>query len=180
MVRGDKYDRFGLAANGSAKATDWLKIGGSINSSISNTGYTDGARKGGQYATEGFTRLALILPTNVPAYNEDGTPYLGESGYIGTSPNTVYNGYTNPVALLNYGSGVNSEVLRFIGNAYAEVHPFAGLTLKTQYGLDYSHIDDKNFRTAMMFGDTENVRIRINSAKLRSKQDEYSRLPVLG
>jgi len=169
MVRGDKYNRFGLSANGSAKATEWLKIGGSINSSISNTGYTDGARKGGQYATEGFTRLALILPTNVPAYNEDGTPYLGESGYIGTSPNTVYNGYTNPVALLNYGSGVNSEVLRFIGNAYAEIHPFAGLTLKTQYGLDYSHIDDKNFRTAMMFGDTENGSATNYSAKLRSE-----------
>ncbi|MDD4593309.1 MAG: SusC/RagA family TonB-linked outer membrane protein, partial [Parabacteroides sp.] len=33
MVRGDKYNRFGLSANGSAKATEWLKIGGSINSS---------------------------------------------------------------------------------------------------------------------------------------------------
>lgn len=166
MVQGDKYNRYGLNASGSAKATDWLKVGGSMNASVSNTRYTDGARKGGQYATEGFTRLALILPSNVPVYNEDGTPYLGEGGYIGTSPNTVYNGYTNPTALLHYGSGVNSEIIRFLSNVYAEITPFAGLTLRTQYGLDYSHIDDKNFRTAKMFGDTENGTATNYSAKL--------------
>lgn len=156
MVKGDKYSRFSLSANGNVNATNWMRLGGSVKASTSSTSYTDGARKGGQYATEGFTRLALILPPNVPAYNEDGTPYLGESGYIGRSPNTVFNGYTNPAALLYYGSGVNTDIIRFIGMAFAEFHLAPGLVFKTQYGMDYSHVDDQNFRTAMMFGDYEN------------------------
>lgn len=165
MVQGDKYNRYGLNASGSAKVANWLKVGGSLNTSVSTTQYTDGSRKGGQYATEGFTRLALILPPNVPVYNEDGTPYLGESGYIGTSPNTVYNGYTNPTALLYYGSTRSSEIIRFLSNMYAEIHPFHNLTLRTQYGIDYSHVDDKDFRTAKMFGDTENGNVTNYSAK---------------
>lgn len=165
MVLGDKYHRFGLNGSGSINATSWLKIGGSVNTSISNTKYTDGSRKGGQYATTGFTRLALVLPPNVPAWNDDGTPYLGEYGYIGRSPNTVFNGYTNPVALVYYGSGRGSEIIRMIGSAYAELKPVKGLTIRTQYGLDYSHVDDKFFATAMMYGDQENGMAQNYSAK---------------
>ncbi len=157
IIQGDAYDRFGMSANASAQATDWLKIGGSVNASTSNTMYTDAGRKGGQYATEGFTRLGLILPPNVPINNEDGTPYLGDgSGYIGYEPNTIFNGFTNPTALLEYGSGVDTRIMRFVSSAYAEVHPFNGLTLRTQYGLDYSNINDAVFKTAMIFGDYEN------------------------
>ena len=47
-------------------------------------------------------------------------------------PNTVKNGYTNPAALLTYGSGVQSEITRILTSVFAEVRPVEGLTLRTQ------------------------------------------------
>ncbi|WP_233547776.1 TonB-dependent receptor [Parabacteroides sp. AF17-28] len=156
MVKGDKYNRLGTNASVSSQATEWLKVGANVNASTSQTKYTDRSRKGGTFATEGFTRMAIINPPNVPIYNEDGTPYLGEGGYLGMSPNTVKNGYTNPAALLTYGSGVQSEITRILTSVFADISPVEGLTLRTQYGIDHSRVEDKIFNTAMMFGDTEN------------------------
>lgn len=158
MVKGDKYHRFGTNANISTQATDWLKLGANINASNSQTAYTDRSRKGGTFATVGFTRMAIINPPNVPIYNEDGSPYLGEGGYLGMSPNTVKNGYTNPAALLTYGSSIQSEITRILSSFFAELTPVKGLTLRTQYGLDHSRVEDKIFETAMMYGDSENGR----------------------
>ncbi|MCD7852296.1 MAG: SusC/RagA family TonB-linked outer membrane protein [Parabacteroides sp.] len=156
MVKGDKYNRLGTNASVSSQATEWLKVGANVNASTSQTKYTDRSRKGGTFATEGFTRMAIINPPNMPIYNEDGTPYLGEGGYLGMRPNTVKNGYTNPAALLTYGSGVQSEITRILTSVFAEVRPVEWLTLRTQYGIDHSRAEDKIFNTAMMFGDTEN------------------------
>lgn len=164
IVKGDKYKRFGMNASGQVQATKYLKIGGSVNASTSQTEYADRSRRGGQYATEGFPRLGLILPTNVPAWREDGTPYE-EDHWMGKGNNTTFNGYTNPAGLLYYKSRVNSEIIRFLGNVYAEVKPVEGLTLKTQYGMDYNHIDDTDFRNAVIYGDYENGSVGNHSTK---------------
>lgn len=149
MVYGDSYKRFGIDASGNVRANNWLTVGGSVKASSSNTKVTDQSRRGSQYATEGFSRMALILPPNQPAYNEDGTPYIGDvdGGLLGRAPNTVMNSYPNPSAILYYGSNHTAEFLRAISSAYANIQLTQGLTFHTQYGLDYLHIDDKDFRT---------------------------------
>ena len=168
IVQGDRYNRFGLNASGSVQATKYLKIGASVNTSVSTTEYVDRSRRGGQYATEGFPRLGLILPTNIPAWREDGTPYE-EDHWMGKGNNTTFNGYTNPAGLLYYKSRVNSEIIRMLGNVYAEIKPFAGMTLKTQFGLDYNHIDDTDFRNSIIFGDYENGSVGNHSTKRTRK-----------
>ena len=168
VVKGDEYKRFGLQANGRVKATDWLTVGGSISTSNSKTRYTDRSRRGGQYATEGFPRMGLILPTNLPAWDEDGLPHL-EDGWIGQGNNTVFNGYSNPAGLLYYGSNITAEILRFLGNAYAEIKPFSGFTIKTQFGMDYNNITDYNFYNSIAWGDTENGQVSNTSTK-RTRQ----------
>ncbi len=149
MVYGDSYKCFGIDASGNVRANNWLTVGGSVKASSSNTKVTDQSRRGSQYATEGFSRMALILPPNQPAYNEDGTPYIGDvdGGLLGRAPNTVMNSYPNPSAILYYGSNHTAEFLRAISSAYANIQLTQGLTFHTQYGLDYLHIDDKDFRT---------------------------------
>ncbi|KAA6333449.1 TonB-dependent receptor SusC [termite gut metagenome] len=157
MVINDHYDRLGGAANVTAKATSWLKLGINLNATTSNTAYTDKGRKGSQFAIENFSRMALILPPNIPAYNEDGSPYVGEDGVLGYGPNTVkVTGYPNPVALLEFGSGRNSDAARIISSYFAELSPIRGLTLKTQLGIDYLTISDEMFNNPFA-GDGFNV-----------------------
>ena len=144
IVKGDKYDRLGVKANINVQATDWLKVGMNTNVTTGTTSYVDAARRGSNFAVGGFPRLALINAPNLPMYNEDGTPYYlaQDLGYGG---NTVFSTFSNPAAILSLGNGLSSDVTRFIGVFYAEATPLKGLSLKTQYGVDYARIEEQRF-----------------------------------
>jgi TonB-linked SusC/RagA family outer membrane protein len=147
VIINDRYNRLGGAANITAKATDWLKFGVNLNATTSGTEYSDKGRNGGLFATEGYTRMALITPPNMPAYNEDGTAYLGSGGTIGYEPNTVASGYPNPAAVIEYGSITKSNVSRLISSYSAELTPIERLNIKTLLGIDYMNVVDERFNT---------------------------------
>ena len=144
IVKGDKYDRLGVKANINVQATDWLKVGMNTNVTTGTTSYVDAARRGSNCAVGGFPRLALINAPNLPMYNEDGTPYYLAQG-LGYGGNTVFSTFSNPAAILSLGNGLSSDVTRFIGVFYAEATPLKGLSLKTQYGVDYARIEEQRF-----------------------------------
>ena len=144
IVKGDKYDRLGVKANINVQATDWLKVGMNTNVTTGTTSYVDAARRGSNFAVGGFPRLALINAPNLPMYNEDGTPYYLAQG-LGYGGNTVFSTFSNPAAILSLGNGLSSDVTRFIGVFYAEATPLKGLSLKTQYGVDYVRIEEQRF-----------------------------------
>ena len=144
IVKGDKYDRLGVKANINVQATDWLKVGMNTNVTTGTTSYVDAARRGSNFAVGGFPRLALINAPNLPMYNEDGTPYYLARG-LGYGGNTVFSTFSNPAAILSLGNGLSSDVTRFIGVFYAEATPLKGLSLKTQYGVDYARIEEQRF-----------------------------------
>ncbi|MCS3166501.1 TonB-dependent receptor [Bacteroides fragilis] len=144
IVKGDKYDRLGVKANINVQATDWLKVGMNTNVTTGTTSYVDAARRGSNFAVGGFPRLALINAPNLPMYNEDGTPYYLAQG-LGYGGNTVFSTFSNPAAILSLDNGLSSDVTRFIGVFYAEATPLKGLSLKTQYGVDYARIEEQRF-----------------------------------
>ena len=144
IVKGDKYDRLGVKANINVQTTDWLKVGMNTNVTTGTTSYVDAARRGSNFAVGGFPRLALINAPNLPMYNEDGTPYYLAQG-LGYGGNTVFSTFSNPAAILSLGNGLSSDVTRFIGVFYAEATPLKGLSLKTQYGVDYARIEEQRF-----------------------------------
>ena len=144
IVKGDKYDRLGVKANINVQATDWLKVGMNTNVTTGTTSYVDAARRGSNFAVGGFPRLALINAPNLPMYNEEGTPYYLAQG-LGYGGNTVFSTFSNPAAILSLGNGLSSDVTRFIGVFYAEATPLKGLSLKTQYGVDYARIEEQHF-----------------------------------
>ncbi|EYA10922.1 tonB-linked outer membrane, SusC/RagA family protein [Bacteroides fragilis str. S6R6] len=144
IVKGDKYDRLGVKANINVQATDWLKVGMNTNVTTGTTSYVDAARRGSNFAVGGFPRLELINAPNLPMYNEDGTPYYLAQG-LGYGGNTVFSTFSNPAAILSLGNGLSSDVTRFIGVFYAEATPLKGLSLKTQYGVDYARIEEQRF-----------------------------------
>ena len=165
ILKGDEYRKTGLTANVSAQTNKWLKIGFSGTGSVSKQQTGDRSRKGELVSYSGFTRLALSDAPNIPAYASDGTPYQ-EGGRLGYGPNTIQFPLTNPIGVLESGSVIKTEDTRLIGNAFAELTPFKGLILRTQYGVDYMKIEDRNFFAATTVegveqnGTAENYSIR--------------------
>ncbi|MDR1780786.1 MAG: TonB-dependent receptor [Tannerella sp.] len=158
MVAIDAFDRMGAAMNVTTKATEWLKLGANVNASVTNTTMSDNGRGAGNiFATQGFARMAMIVPPNYPAYNEDGSVWLSGIQGVGNGANTANVGtYPNPVALIDLGTKNTSNVARIISSFFGEITPFKGLTLKTQYGLDYMTAGYESFSTPFM-GDAFNT-----------------------
>ena len=148
IVKGDDYKRLGGKANLTVKATDWLKLGFNGNVASSTTKQTDTARNGSNFSVGGFPRMALINAPNIPAFNEDGTPYYDLKG-LGYGPNAVYSTFSNPAALLSIGNGTSVDVTRIISSFFGELTPFKGLVLKTQYSIDFSDVENRNFRSPL-------------------------------
>ncbi|MDR1332545.1 MAG: TonB-dependent receptor [Tannerella sp.] len=151
MVANDHFDRLGGSMNVTSKATDWLKIGANINASTTNTALTDNGRGGNIFATQGFSRMALIIPPTYPAYNQDGTPWTSGSAGLENGSNTANpGGYPNPVALIDLGTRNNSDMARIISSYFIELTPIKGLMLKTLYGVDYMNVAYHSFNTPFM------------------------------
>jgi len=144
IVKGDEYTRLGFKANVSAQATSWLKVGINSNATTGKTTYVDAARRGSNFAVGGFPRMALINAPNIPIWNEDGTPYFTQTG-LGYGPNTVRSTYSNPAKILEIGNGIDTEVNRLIGSMFADITPIKGLVLRTQYGIDYTRMENHRF-----------------------------------
>lgn len=168
IVKGDEYDRFGIKTNITADPTDWLRLGANVNVTSSNTSYVDAARNGSNFSTGGFPRLALINAPNIPAYNEDGTPAGGKGG-LGYGPNSINNTFSNPAKILDIGNGIDTETNRVISIFFGEVKPFKGFTAKTQFGLDYSKIEDIRFWSPL-HGDGVNSQGLANGYSATRKQ----------
>jgi TonB-linked SusC/RagA family outer membrane protein len=174
MVVNDHYDRLGGVANVTAQAANWLKVGINLNATTSNTAYTDNGRKGSQFATSNFSRMAMILPPNTPAYDPvAGIPYYEANGGLGYGPNTAQNGYYNPVALLDYGDKKQSDIARIISSYFAEFTPLKGLTLKTQLGIDYMGVSDEDFNNPFN-GDAFASHGEANKAYVSSKATTWT------
>jgi TonB-linked SusC/RagA family outer membrane protein len=144
IVKGDNFTRYGVRTNVTADATDWLRLGANINATSSTTSYVDAARNGSNFSIGGFPRLALINSPNIPAFNDDGTPWGTRTG-LGFGPNAVNNTFSNPAKILDIGNGIDVETNRVISIFSGEIRPFSGFVARTQFGHDYAKIEDTRF-----------------------------------
>lgn len=170
ILKGDSYSRLGAAANVSGNVTDWLKLGGKLSASNSTTETADRSRKGQLYSYSGFTRLALANAPNIPVYATGGTAYQ-EGGTLGYGPNTIKYPLTNPVAVLDSKSLIETDNQRIIYNFFGELRPIDGLTIRTQYGKDYLKLEDRDFRSPKTIEGYEQNGIATN---VDTKVDQYT------
>lgn len=172
IIRGDKFSRYGTTFNVDAKATSWLKVGTNQSIALSNQKSADRSRGGSITAYAGFSRLGWGNFPNIPMYGDDGKPYQ-ESGHLGYYANTVQAPLDNPASIIESGSGVSSENLRWMGSFYAELSPLKGLTIRSQYGRDIARIEDRDF-----YGPTTvngfSVGGRATNVSVRSQQQTWS------
>ena len=145
---GDSYQRFSFKGNGNIKFNKWMKLGMNTTYTNSTVNVVDGARGGGVNAINGLPRMAQVLPPNVPAYNEDGTPFVRGGHYLGSGNNTQSFAFYNPMTYINSQKST-SDNNRIIGSAYLEYKPVKGLTLKSQYGIDWSFMQNGNIQSPL-------------------------------
>lgn len=72
---------------------------------------------------------ALKMAPTVPVYEEDGVTYAGPVGGMSDRQ--------NPMRELEWNKDNSLGIWRIFGNAYVEVKPIKGLTLKSNFGIDY-------------------------------------------
>ena len=72
---------------------------------------------------------ALKMPPVVPVYEKDGKTFAGPVGSMSDRENPAREQYDNRDNHLDYW--------RVFGNAYVELKPIKGLTLKSNFGIDY-------------------------------------------
>ncbi|WP_029274840.1 SusC/RagA family TonB-linked outer membrane protein [Pedobacter borealis] len=146
FIIGNSFERKNGRVNIDHKLFKNVTIG--TNFSYSNTlnrAPNTGSLPGQAFSTVGLGRLAIVLPPNVAAYNEDGSYNINApAGSVGLGANTIASNYPNAAVLVNEDKNT-SESDRIIANAYASIQIVKGLTFKTTYGLDNLKIDNNSF-----------------------------------
>jgi TonB-linked SusC/RagA family outer membrane protein len=132
------------STDGILKYTDFNSIAARMNTSYNVGKYvTVGENFTVTYTTQvdnpGIMEYSLKIPSITPVYTVDGTQFGGPTGSM---PDRQ-----NPLRMLYHNRDNRLLVWRLFGNAYIDIHPIAGLTLRSNFGLDY----DTAFRRNLVY-----------------------------
>lgn len=132
ILKYTNFDNISARINSTFQLTKEIKIGENVTISHSN-----------QVASSPMENALKMSPT-VPLYEEDGTTFSGPVGGMSDRQ--------NPLRELYQNRDNNLETWRIFGNAFVELTPIKGLTLKSNFGLDYA-TGFHNYRTFTYYSD---------------------------
>ncbi len=96
---------------------------------------------------------ALKMPSTVPVFETDGVTYAGPVGSMADRQ--------NPLRELAFNRDNALNVWRLFGNAYIDIKPVKGLTLRSNFGLDYDaafiHSYNYTFHSDIVNNDTNST-----------------------
>ena len=81
------------------------------------------------YRSANETRWAMINPPAGPVFDENGN-WAGAPGF---------DDFTNPVRVLNMYKNNTNNYVKIIGNIFADLHIWNGISARTQFGVDYGN-----------------------------------------
>ena len=124
---GSLFDRYSLRANVERRATDWLKVGTQTMLNYQDIRQAD---EGSYTLVTPISAARFMMPYWNP-YNADGSIASVEDGsWKGTGQNPLEWLENNPVEYKKY---------KLISTLFAEATPVEGLTIRSQFSLDYGH-----------------------------------------
>ena len=117
------YQRFSARVNTTYNVSKWLSVGENLMVAkwLQNIGDNGGDR--------GIASLAMLQHPGIPTYQPDGS--FSSPMLIASSD------YANPMQSLWNSRDNSNENWRIFGNAYAELKPVKGLTLKSNIGIEH-------------------------------------------
>lgn len=123
-----KFDRYSVRANYENRSADWLKIGTNTLTSLQTASLSP---SGSYYTNTPISAVRMMLPYWDP-YKKDGTLASGSDGsWRGKGE--------NPLEWAEYNPS-NNNVYKMVSSVFAEANLTNGLILKSQLGVDYSHV----------------------------------------
>ena len=127
IAQSSKFRRYNMRANAEVKASNWLKIGTNSMVAYEEVEQADD----GEYAL--YTPISacrFMLPYWNP-YNSDGS--------IASENDGTWTGIgSNPIEWMN-NNPVKNKKYKVLSTVFAEITPIENLTIRTQFGADYSH-----------------------------------------
>ncbi len=127
IAMGSSFRRYNMRANADVKPADWLKVGTNTMVAYEEVEQADD----GDYTL--YTPISacrFMLPYWNP-YREDGSIASSKDGsWAGTSYNPIEWMVNNPLTNKKY---------KALSVLYVELTPLKGLTLRSQFGADYTH-----------------------------------------
>lgn len=122
------FKRYNIRANVEAQAKKWLKVGTNLMFTHEKIQQADA----GDYTTVTPISAARFMMPYWSPYREDGSlASVSDGSWKGTNQNPLEWAENNPAK--------NSKN-KLIGSLFLEASPIEGLTIRSQGGLDYSHI----------------------------------------
>lgn len=130
LIRPSNFGRKSFRANLDFKASDALKFGTSLF-------YSNGIRNRSQNGNSINSSLAnaFFYPSNQPLYNADGS----YNKFIWESPLAVAN-----------ETDYRMSTDRFLGNFYGDLTILPGLSLRSNWSMDYSYIMENNYSNTFL------------------------------
>jgi TonB-linked SusC/RagA family outer membrane protein len=132
ILKYTNFDNISARINSTFQLNKMIKVGENLTISHSN-----------QVASAPMENALKMAPT-VPLYEVDGTTFSGPVGGMSDRQ--------NPLRELYQNRDNNLETWRIFGNAFVELTPIKGLTLKSNFGLDYA-TGFHNYRTFTYYSD---------------------------
>ena len=127
IAQSSTFRRYNMRANAEVKASDWLKVG--TNSMVAYE-EVEQADDGSYPLYTPISACRFMLPYWNP-YNEDGSLASENDGtWTGTGSNPIEWMANNPVTNKKY---------KVLSTVFAEITPIKNLTIRAQFGADYSH-----------------------------------------
>lgn len=127
IAQSSEFRRYNLRANTEVKASSWLKIGTNTMSAYEETQQAD---DGSYTIVTPISASRFMLPYWNP-YKKDGSlATIKDGSWVGTSENPILYMEQNPVKYKKY---------KVLSTVYAEITPIENLTIRSQFGVDYTH-----------------------------------------
>ncbi|MBO5189170.1 MAG: TonB-dependent receptor [Alistipes sp.] len=124
---GSLFDRYSLRTNIERRATDWLKVG---TNTMLNYQEIQQADEGSYTLVTPISAARFMMPYWSP-YRADGSlASVSDGSWKGTGQNPLEWLENNPVEYKKY---------KLISTLFAEATPIEGLTIRSQFSLDYGH-----------------------------------------
>ena len=127
IAQSSEFRRYNQRANAEVKASSWLKIGTNTMSAYEETQQAD---DGSYTIVTPISASRFMLPYWNP-YKKDGSlATIKDGSWAGTSENPILYMEQNPVKYKKY---------KVLSTVYAEITPIENLTIRSQFGVDYTH-----------------------------------------
>lgn len=127
IAQGSSFRRYNLRANAEVKAASWMKMGTNTMVSYEEIERTE---EGAPTLSSPIFASRMMLPYWNP-YREDGSiASQADGSWKGIGQNPIEWMANNPV---------NYKKYKMLTTLFAEVTPIENLTIRTQFGIDYSH-----------------------------------------